>query len=199
MALNEVPRLRLSMASKPVEATPEPVRFIPESKLKLFRGSVDAGKYVSSPFVTKIEFRLRLADVPYALDAGAPWLGPKGKIPYVEVAPETKSEKPLMLGDSTLIFTHLMGDNTVSDLNANLTRSEKSRDLGLRSLLEDKLYFYHVRTQNTPRHRHEQLTNTMATRCANAGSTTTTSNASKRSGPSPSPSASSSATRFTRR
>jgi len=145
MALFEIPSLRLKMASEPVEVTAEPIRLVPDSRLKLFRGSDDAGKYVSSPFVTKVEFRLRLADVPYALDAGAPWLGPKGKIPYVEVAPETKAEKPLMLGDSTLIFTHLMGDQTVSDLNANLTSSQKSRDLGLRSLLEDKLYFYHVR------------------------------------------------------
>ena len=144
MSLNEIPSLKLKRFSKPVDVTPEPVRQIPSSRLKLYRGSEDAGKYVSSPFVTKVEFRLRMADLPYALDAGAPWLGPKGKIPYVEVAPETKNDKPVMLGDSTLIIQHLTGENAIRELNADLSASEKSRDLGLRSLLEDKLYFYHV-------------------------------------------------------
>jgi len=146
MSLNEIPALKLRRIAKPIDVAPEPMLEIPSSRLKLYRGSVDAGKYVSSPFVTKIEFRLRMADVPYALDAGAPWLGPKGKIPYVEVAPETKDEKAVMLGDSTLIIQHLTGEKSISDLNADLTASEKSRDLGLRSLLEDKLYFYHVRS-----------------------------------------------------
>jgi len=169
MSLNEIPPLKLRFLRKPVEVTPEEVRQIPESRLKLFRGSEDAGKYVSSPFVTKVEFRLRLADIPYALDAGAPWLGPKGKIPYLEVAPEpeAKSDKSLMLGDSALIIKHLTNENTITDLNAALTPSEKSRDLGLRSLLEDKLYFYHVRAVRSLKLRISYTDDIC--RCENAG------------------------------
>ena len=145
-ALNEIPPLQLKFFRRPVNEVPEEIRQIPQSRLKLYRGSEDAGLYVSSPFVTKIEFRLRLAGIPYALDAGAPWLGPKGKIPYMEVAPEKVEEKAIMLGDSALIIQHLVGNKSVGDLNAHLKPADKARDLALRSLLEDKLYFYHVRT-----------------------------------------------------
>lgn len=117
------------------------------SKLRLFRGSEDAGHYVSSPFVTKVEFRLRLADVDYDLGAGAPWNGPKGKIPYLELQAELDDgeQKPKMLGDSTFITRHLIESGILRDLNADLPPREKAQDLALRSLLEDKLYFYHVR------------------------------------------------------
>jgi len=122
-------------ATKEVERSP---------RLKLFRGSTDKDKYVSSPFVTKVETRLRLANVDYTLDAGAPWQGPKKKIPYLEVQAQTADQKQI-LGDSTLIFQHLINDGDLRDLNASLSTSEKAQDLALRSLLEDKLYFYHMR------------------------------------------------------
>lgn len=114
-----------------------------QSNLRLFRGAFDAGRFVSSPFVTKVEFRLRLAGVPYVTDAGNPWNGPKGKIPFLEVH-ESDEAAPQMLGDSALIIRHLMDNDLLDDLNASLSQAEKAQDLGLRALLEDKLYFYHV-------------------------------------------------------
>ncbi|KAJ9629796.1 hypothetical protein H2203_002177 [Taxawa tesnikishii (nom. ined.)] len=110
----------------------------------IFRGSDDPGHYVWSPFVTKLEFRLRLAGIPYRIGAGNPWLGPKGKIPYVELAADTGAG-PTMLGDSTLITKHLIESSALDDLNGGLTSAEKTRDLAIRALLEDKLYFYHMR------------------------------------------------------
>jgi hypothetical protein len=55
------------------------------SVLVLFRGWEDHGCYVWSPFVTKVEFRLRLSNVPYIVKAGSPLTAPAGKIPYVNL------------------------------------------------------------------------------------------------------------------
>ncbi len=48
------------------------------------------------------------------------------------------------MGDSTLIIKHLVDDGSMEDLNAKLDPVEKSYDLALRALLEDKLYWYQV-------------------------------------------------------
>ena len=53
------------------------------------------------------------------------------------------------LGDSTLITKALMRSGLLPDINAKLSPEQKSCDLGLRALLEDKLYFYHVITLNS--------------------------------------------------
>ena len=147
MALAEVPPLfRKSVGPKEAPLLVQE----PSDRLKLYRGADDKGRYVSSPFVTKVEFRLRLAEVPYSIGEGAPWQGPKGKIPYLEVAGELDSKgKPLKLGDSTLIFQHFVDEGKIQSLNDNLNTTEKAHDLALRSLLEDKLYFYHVRSHVT--------------------------------------------------
>lgn len=124
----------------------------PTPKYTLFRGSEASLCYASSPFVTKVEFRMRLAGVPYKLDCGAPWLGPKGKIPYL--LPSSSSvydekvggvQKEDMLGDSALIIEYLVETERIQDLNETLDPASKSKDLAVRALLEDKLYFYHVR------------------------------------------------------
>jgi hypothetical protein len=44
------------------------------------------GHYTWSPFVTKLELRLRLANISYQHGTGSPLSGPKGKIPYVELS-----------------------------------------------------------------------------------------------------------------
>lgn len=40
------------------------------SNLKIFRGGGAIGEYASSPFVTKVEMRLRLAGQTYSVDDG---------------------------------------------------------------------------------------------------------------------------------
>ena len=112
------------------------------SALVLFRGWEDHGCYVWSPFVTKLEFRLRLSNVPYIVKAGSPLTAPTGKIPYVNLGTD---EAPALLGDSTLIINRLVELGKLEDLNEAVPGSEKVQDLALRALLEDKLYFYHVR------------------------------------------------------
>lgn len=111
--------------------------------LKLYRGWPNQGEYVWSPFVIKLEARLRFAGVTYSTEAGSPRTAPKGKIPYVEF-PASGSAGPVRMGDSTLITKHLVELGVLPDLNGCMSMEDKARDLATRALLEDKLYFFHV-------------------------------------------------------
>ena len=110
--------------------------------LTLYRGWDEPGCYVWSPFVTKLELRLRLSNVPYAVEAGSLSTAPTGKIPYVEVRPKEGSS--FLLGDSTLIIRRLIELEYLEDLTTSISPATRSHDLALRALLEDKLIFYHV-------------------------------------------------------
>jgi hypothetical protein len=110
--------------------------------LTLYRGWVDRGCYVWSPFVTKLEVRLRLSKVPYTIEAGSLSTAPMGKIPYIEIRPKEGSLS--LLGDSTLIIKRLVELDYLDDLTTSIPPSTRAHDLAIRALLEDKLYFYHV-------------------------------------------------------
>jgi hypothetical protein len=109
--------------------------------ITVYRGWLDRGRYVWSPFVTKLEARLRFDGVQYSTDAGSPLSAPKGKIPYLECREflETTS-----LSDSSLIPRALAQKGVLSEWNESLSTEKAALDLSLRALLEDKLYFYHV-------------------------------------------------------
>ncbi|RWA09247.1 hypothetical protein EKO27_g5868 [Xylaria grammica] len=110
--------------------------------ITVFRGFKDPGNFVWSPFVTKLEARLRFAGVPYTAGVGSPRNAPKGKIPYVEIAPSSSDAKPATLADSTLIINALCEDGKLPDLHARLSKAERAHDLALRALLEDKMFPY---------------------------------------------------------
>lgn len=112
--------------------------------ITLYRGFPSSSSYVWSPFVTKLEARLRFGDLAYKTDQGAPPKGPKGKIPYIAISRNDNTNTE-MLSDSSLISDKLVVDGLVEDLNSKLTAAEKAQDLAFRALLEDKLYFYQVR------------------------------------------------------
>ncbi|RYP81171.1 hypothetical protein DL769_002119 [Monosporascus sp. CRB-8-3] len=119
--------------------------------ITVFRGWEDPGRYVWSPYVIKLEARLRFGDVRYGVASGSLKKAPKGKIPYVECrnAPasidgETWREANMLLSDSTLIIKALSGWGIVPDLNAVLGPGDRAKDLALRALLEERLYFYHT-------------------------------------------------------
>ncbi|KAJ4302005.1 hypothetical protein N0V88_002136 [Collariella sp. IMI 366227] len=116
--------------------------------LTLHRGFPARACYVWSPFSNKLEARLRMAGLRYKLGAGSPMKAPRGKIPYVEAATTQDAEskpKQQLLGDSGLIVRKFVEDGHMADLNASLTPAERAKDLAVRALLEDKLYFYQVR------------------------------------------------------
>ncbi|KAK7721557.1 hypothetical protein SLS57_005237 [Botryosphaeria dothidea] len=107
------------------------------SKIVLFRGWDDPGNYVWSPFVTKVELRLRVAGVAYQAASGSTQAAPRGKIPYLTL----EGSQPV--SDSTLIVDKLVEEGVIADINAAFTRAQRAHDLALRAMLEDKLYFYH--------------------------------------------------------
>ncbi|RDL30130.1 Uncharacterized protein BP5553_10408 [Venustampulla echinocandica] len=124
------------------------------SKLIVYRGWLDPGKHVWSPFVIKLEARLRFAGIPYVTEAGSTRTGPKGKIPYIEcrgLRPSENSsgfqDRPPIdatLGDSTLIIKRLVEWDVLPDINRKISPASRAQDLAIRALLEDKLYFYHT-------------------------------------------------------
>jgi Glutathione S-transferase N-terminal domain len=115
----------------------------PRQAVTLYRGWPDRGCYVWSPFVTKLEFHLRLSGMSYAVEAGSPLKAPKGKIPYVDLRQDGTTES---VGDSALIIKRMVELERLKDLSATLPAPIKAQDLAIRALLEEKLYFYHVRS-----------------------------------------------------
>lgn len=114
-----------------------------QPSLTLYRGFPISAAYVWSPFVTKLETRLRFGGLSYKTEQGSPPKGPRGKIPYLAISKNGSSD-PETVSDTALISQKLVADGLAEDLNGNLTAVEKAQDLALRALLEDKLYFYQV-------------------------------------------------------
>ncbi|KAI1457529.1 hypothetical protein F4805DRAFT_172781 [Annulohypoxylon moriforme] len=113
--------------------------------ITVFRGWNDPGKYVWSPYVIKLEARLRFAGVKYATEAGSLGKAPKGKIPYIEYREQDNTESGVLLSDSALIAKTLIEWNVLPDLNGALDASNRSHDMGLIALLENKLYFFNAK------------------------------------------------------
>jgi hypothetical protein len=111
----------------------------PPSQITLFRGFPVVNAYPWSPFVAKLEARLRFAGTSYNLDVGSPMTAPRGKIPYIRF-----KDRPEFISDTTVIIRKLVGEGVLPDLNAHLTPVQRVQDLALRALLEEKLYFYQV-------------------------------------------------------
>ncbi|KAJ9647370.1 hypothetical protein H2199_002359 [Coniosporium tulheliwenetii] len=114
-------------------------------EITLFRGWSDKDCYVWSPFVTKLELRLRLSNVSYQTAAGSMRTAPTGKIPYVDVREEEQpTSTTSAIGDSAMIAQYLAGRGLIHDLDANLGASSKAQDLAIRALVEDRLYFFNT-------------------------------------------------------
>ncbi|PGH23129.1 hypothetical protein AJ80_02759 [Polytolypa hystricis UAMH7299] len=123
----------------------------PQPTITLYRGFPGSSTYTWSPFVTKLETRLRLANLSYKCQAGSIPNAPRGKVPYVAISqPDDsikgeKQEEPVVIADSTLIVEKLVKDEVIEEeLNEGLDPVEEARDLAVRALLEDKLNFYQI-------------------------------------------------------
>ncbi|KAK0735376.1 hypothetical protein B0T21DRAFT_289712 [Apiosordaria backusii] len=116
------------------------------AKIIVYRNFPPTPNHTWSPFVNKLETRLRLSSVPYTTQSGSLSKSPNSKIPYVSYQPSPDTP-PQLLSDSTLITRRLISDSILPDLNAHLTPVEKALDLSIRSLLEDKLQFFNTREQ----------------------------------------------------
>lgn len=119
-------------------------------RITVFAGRHESGCYNWSPFVNKLQARLRFASVAYDITASSLSQAPKGKIPYIGLSSDTSrgdskpTEPPTLLGDTDLITKHLMEIGDLPNLNEVLAPVELAQDLALRALLEDKIYFMQV-------------------------------------------------------
>ena len=114
------------------------------NRLTIFAGKHDAGAYNWSPFVNKLQARLRFEGVSHDVAASTLSKAPMGKIPFVGLprTPAVDGGDPFdLMGDTAFIIKHLVGTGVLKDLNRDLEPAEAALDLGVRSILEDKLYF----------------------------------------------------------
>lgn len=89
-----------------------------------------------SPFCVKLECALRLGGVPYEVEYVAnPAVGPKHKVPFVEV-------DGARIGDSTLILEALKARGL--DLDRNLDARERAGSHALQRMIEERLYWVMV-------------------------------------------------------
>ncbi|TRY76963.1 hypothetical protein TCAL_07306 [Tigriopus californicus] len=85
-----------------------------------------------SPYPIKLETFLRMAKIKYVNDFKTP-MSPKGKCPWIALDGTD-------VADSQLAMEHLK-DHFQLDLSAHLSPEEKAINRGMRSILEDHLYF----------------------------------------------------------
>ncbi|KAK4191297.1 hypothetical protein QBC35DRAFT_487869 [Podospora australis] len=112
--------------------------------ITVYRGFAALPTHTWSPFVNKLETRLRLSGIPYQVKVGSIHEGPKRKIPYIALELDNGGSE--MLGDTALISKRLVEVGVFPhELNKDLTPVQKAQDLAIRSLLEDKLSFYLAR------------------------------------------------------
>ncbi len=89
-----------------------------------------------SPFVTKAEMLLKLADIPYRKDTSGFRKAPKGKLPYIE-------DEGKIVADSTFIRWHIEKKYKF-DFDAGLSPEERGVTWAIEKLLEDNLYWVAV-------------------------------------------------------
>jgi glutathione S-transferase len=86
-----------------------------------------------SPFVTKAEVLLKMADVPYRTQQGGFRKAPKGKLPYIEDAGR-------LIGDSTFIRWHLEKTYGI-DFDKGLSAPERATAWAFEKMCEEHLYW----------------------------------------------------------
>ena len=92
-----------------------------------------------SPFVTKAETLLKMAQLPYRVAAGNLRKAPKGKLPYID-------DDGAVIADSTLIRWHLEKKYGL-DLDHGLSAEQRAVAWAFEKMIEEHLYwaFVHVR------------------------------------------------------
>ncbi len=86
-----------------------------------------------SPFVTKAEVLLKLANLQYRMDTGGFGKAPKGKLPYL-------SDGGVIVADSTFIRRHLETRYKI-DFDLGLSRHARGVAWAVEKMLEDHVYW----------------------------------------------------------
>ena len=83
----------------------------------------------ASPFVTKTEVQLKMANIPYRKERGTPSEGPKGQLPFID-------DDGARIGDSTFIRAHLEKKYGI-DLNAHLEPRQRAEAWAIERMVEN--------------------------------------------------------------
>jgi glutathione S-transferase len=86
-----------------------------------------------SPFVTKTEVQLKMADLPYGKEKARPTASPKGQLPFIEDDGEA-------IADSTFIRAHIEGKYGF-DFDAPLNLQQRAQAWALERMIEHHLYW----------------------------------------------------------
>ncbi len=111
----------------------------PKPFLTVFAYDTDHTVHSYTMFTAKLHFRLRHAGIPYANAEASRNQAPKSKVPYVRFE-ETKE----LMGDSSFITQKLVDMGKLEDLNKGLSPEERAKDFCLRSMIDDRVYFFLV-------------------------------------------------------
>lgn len=101
--------------------------------IKLYTFGPAFGLPDPSPFVTKAEMLLKMADVPYLTDTTGFKRAPKGKLPYID-------DDGAIVANSTFIRMHLEKNYGV-DFDKGLSPAERGVAWAFEKLCEDHLYW----------------------------------------------------------
>ena len=103
--------------------------------ITLYRFAPSFGLVNTSPFCVKLEAWLRLAGLPYRVEAiRDPSVGPKGRAPFIE------DDDGRRVGDSSLVIEHLRKSRGV-DPDDWLTPAQRGIGRAIGAMLEERLYF----------------------------------------------------------
>lgn len=87
-----------------------------------------------SPFCIKVEFFLKVANLPYDIKVEVnPAKGPKGKMPFISNAGEK-------IPDSSFIIDHLIKKHSLNNLMIE-NEEKQAQALAYKTMIEDSLYF----------------------------------------------------------
>lgn len=92
-----------------------------------------------SPFVTKAEMLLKLADLPYRKEPTGLRKAPKGKLPYIE-------DDGRLVPDSTFIRWHIEKKYGI-DFDRGLSPEQRGTAWAVEKLLEDNLYWISIQSR----------------------------------------------------
>lgn len=104
--------------------------------LTLYQGPRVWGQPNQSPFCTKLEAYLRMAEIPHEVKLADIRKAPKGKVPYVELDGR-------LVGDSSLVIEVLKG-HFGDRLDAKLEPRQRAEGRLLQRTLEEATYFVEV-------------------------------------------------------
>jgi glutathione S-transferase len=99
--------------------------------ITLFGGGPAFGLPEVSPYVTKTEVQLKMAEIPYVKEFARPQASPKGQVPFIEDDGER-------VADSTFIRAYLERKYCV-DLDEGLSTSERAQAWAIERMIENHL------------------------------------------------------------